>query len=56
MKEYRIPSNDLPGGMELTVLLSDEDAKVRGLKPADAVETKARVPANKAAAPANKSA
>lgn len=53
MKEYTIEVSD---GIETTVLLSDEDAKARGLtggkaaKPADKQEE----PANKAATPANK--
>ena len=35
MKEYKFTPAD---GMETTVLLSDEDAKVRGLKASDSVE------------------
>lgn len=52
MKEYTIT---LPDGMETTVLLTDEDAKARGLKPA-AAASKSGKPANKAQQPANKSA
>jgi hypothetical protein len=48
VKEYKI---DI-GGVEHTVLLSDEDAKARGLNaPA---EKKAAQPANKAQTPKNK--
>ncbi len=45
-------------GVETTFLLSDEQAKFRGLDPADGrpVGSKARRPANKAASPANKGA
>jgi hypothetical protein len=50
MQEYTITSDS---GMETTVLLSDDDAKARGLKPNEA---KAKAPANKQATPANKSA
>lgn len=59
MKEYTITP---PDGMETTVLLSDEDAKARGLtadKPAaakakQAANKQAPAPQNKAAAAANK--
>ena len=47
MQEYEITPRD---GIPTTVLLSDEDAKARGLKPA----AKAKAPENKKAAPANK--
>lgn len=53
MKEYTITVAD---GMETTVLLSDEDAKARGLTPTAAASSKAKQPANKQAAPANKAA
>lgn len=49
MQEYEItPRNGVP----TTVLLSDEDAKARGLTPV----AKAKAPANKQAKPANKAA
>lgn len=50
MKEYRI---DI-AGLEHTVLLSDEDAKARGLKPVE--EKAAPAPANKARETKNKGA
>ncbi|MEV5360583.1 hypothetical protein AB0K45_09590 [Micrococcus luteus] len=49
MREYTVLG---PAG-EYTVQLSDDEAKARGLKP---TEPKAKKPANKQAAPANKSA
>jgi hypothetical protein len=59
VKQYTVEIN----GMETTLLLSDEDAKERGLKPSDVVkpeadepEAKGRTPANKARTPANKRA
>jgi hypothetical protein len=53
VKKYNVTVN----GVEAVLLLSDEDAKARGLKASDeAKEAKARTPANKQAkAPANKS-
>lgn len=53
MKEYTITSDS---GMETTVLLSDEDAKARGLSASDVNEpaSKQATPANKAAAPQDK--
>jgi hypothetical protein len=48
MREYTI---ETPSG-EITVQLSDEDAKERGLKAK--AEPKAKAAANKAATPANK--
>lgn len=55
MQEYTITADS---GMETTVLLSDEDAKARGLTAADATKasSKAKQPANKQATPANKAA
>lgn len=53
-KEYTFTPAD---GMETTVLLSDEDAKARGLTGGKAVKQpadKQASPANKAAAPASK--
>lgn len=51
MKNYKVRS----GGYEMTLKLSDEDARVRGLlaeeKPAPAAETKKVDPENKAGAP-----
>lgn len=47
MQEYTITADS---GMETTVLLSDEDAKARGLT------EKAKTPTNKQASPANKAA
>lgn len=47
--EYTIT---LPNGLETTVRLSEEEAKVRGLKP---VEPKAKTATNKARTAANKS-
>lgn len=47
MKEYKVDIN----GVEHTLLLSDEDAKARGLS---AVSNKAAAPANKAQTPKNK--
>ena len=55
MKEYEITPKD---GVPTTVLLSDEDAKARGLTPAakaKAPESKKAAPANKAGTAANKS-
>lgn len=55
-KEYSI---SVPDGMETTVLLSDEDAKARGLKASDKAPAaeKAKTPANKQhPAPQNKAA
>lgn len=63
MKEYSIT---IPDGMETTVLLSDEDAKRAGLLSDSGTKAKAAdpkltdpeakaAPANKAAAPENKS-
>lgn len=52
MKEYTVPG---PVG-DMTVQLSDEDAKARGLTPAAETASKAKQPANKQAAPANKAA
>lgn len=51
MKEYTIT---LPDGIETTVLLTDEDAKARGLTHESS--SKAKQPANKQASPANKAA
>ena len=51
MREYRVPG---PAG-DVTVQLSDEDAKARGLTAEDP-RTKAKAPANKQAAPENKGA
>jgi hypothetical protein len=53
MQEYTIT---LPDGMETTVLLSDEDAKARGLTAEKPAAGKAKTPPNKQAAPANKAA
>lgn len=52
MREYTVQG---PAG-DMTVLLSDEEAKARGLTPAAEVPSKARKPANKQADPENKSA
>lgn len=54
MKVYEVQIN----GVTTNLKLSDEDAKARGLKPADEVKSKeAKAAANKAAPkPANKSA
>lgn len=52
MKEYTVSG---PAG-DYTVLLSDEDAKERGLKQSADASSKAKTPANKQATPANKSA
>lgn len=55
MQEYEVTPRD---GVPTTVLLSDEDAKARGLVPAakaKAPENKKATPANKASAPATKS-
>lgn len=49
MKEYEITP---PDGVPTTVLLTDEEAKARGLAPA--AKTKAQAPANKQARPSNK--
>lgn len=49
MQEYEFTPKD---GVPTTVLLSDEDAKARGLTPV----VKAKAPANKQAKPANKAA
>lgn len=50
LKRYDVEIN----GMKTTLQLSDEDARMHGLKPADAAKEKP-APANKAAkAPANK--
>ncbi|WP_374159083.1 hypothetical protein ACEWX3_07625 [Mycobacterium sp. G7A2] len=48
MKRYDVTIN----GVETTLLLSDEDAKARGLTP---TETKSKAPAHKAKEPQNKS-
>lgn len=48
MREYAI---QLPSGMETTVLLPDDEAEKRGLKP---VAAKAKTPPNKQANPENK--
>lgn len=51
LKEYDVEIN----GYKTTLQLSDEDAKLQGLKPADEVKpaaAKAKTPANKAKAPA----
>lgn len=54
MKEYEITLAD---GIPTTVLLSDEDAEARGLKPAaEKPAAKAKTPANKARTPSNKQA
>lgn len=49
MKKYDVEIN----GVTTTLLLSDEDAKARGLT---SVAEKAKTPANKAKTPANKRA
>ena len=57
MKRYDVVIN----GISTTLLLSDEDARARGLHtsapksaPAEPVATKTRAPANKSRRPANK--
>ncbi|MEX0687699.1 MAG: hypothetical protein WD072_03405 [Pirellulales bacterium] len=57
MNRYDVVIN----GNKTTLLLSDADAKARGLTPAEAAEpadvtTKAKTPANKSRKPANKRA
>ena len=55
MQEYTIHPQD---GIETTVQLSDEDAKLYGLKSSDAAKPaakEAKAPANKARTAANKS-
>lgn len=59
MKRYDVVIN----GMSTTLLLSDEDARARGLHapapksaPSEAAPAKSRTPANKSRRPANKSA
>lgn len=49
MKSYDVEIN----GIATTLKLSDDEAERRGLKAAPAAKTKARTPANKAAAPAS---
>lgn len=48
MQKYEVEIN----GVTTTLLLSDADAKARGLEPVS--EKKSRTPANKAKTPANK--
>lgn len=47
MNRYQVEVN----GVKTTLLLSDDDAKAKGLKP---VAEKSKTPANKAKTPANK--
>lgn len=52
MQEYVI---NVPGGMETTVLLPDDEAEKRGLKPVAKSAAKAKTAPNKAKSPENKS-
>lgn len=53
MQEYVIA---VPGGMETTVLLPDDEAEKRGLKPVAKAAAKVKTAANKAKTAENKSA
>jgi hypothetical protein len=55
MREYKFHPAD---GIPTTVLLSEEEAQKRGLKPVEdkPVETKVKTPANKARTPSEKRA